>query len=569
MPLPGTPLVWAPRTAADTLDASSNGSGTMASLANLIPDPTTRNLWQCRPAAVKVTDLAEHGFPSASFISCWINVGTRVYGMVSVAGGHDVPFCYDVQTQMFIPITGAVAANSPISPQTFGNWNPPHMELIGSKIIVAHPGFTGTAGAFFGVIDVLNAFALTWTATNTSPTALVFPPQWVSNFNGRCWFLVNPPNQQPAAYFSDVLLPTQITNANQILTFDDNTPLTCSAGLALSNQLGGIIQALMIFKGVSNIYQIIGDAAFGTLSKNTLNVATGTFAPNTVCSTEKGLLFMAPDGVRLIDFTAKVGDPIGKDGDGITVPFISILVPSRAAAAYNFGVYRVQVQNGAASATTAVVAGNAFSNGFSNGFSGGIPSVKPVEQQQEWWYDDVRNLWSGPHSTKMSLGIPYQNSFLITIQNAGAIIFQSDPFQSFTSTFVENGNPLTYAWQTSYLPDTDQMAEVCMIESTLHMALVAGQTTSVLALNQDGVPLDQVSIAASGTPTNWNQFNWNNANWNGSTLGNALYPRRMDWTAPLVFRRLSLLATGNSAHGLKIGRLHLKYQVLGYLQQTG
>ena len=559
--LPGTPLVWAPRTAADTLDASSNGSGTMSNLANLIPDPTTRNLWQCRPAAVKITDLSANGFAGATFISCWMNVGTRVYGMVSTTrnAGRDEPFCYDVLTQMFIPIAGVTAANSPISPATFGNWNPPHMELIGSKIIVAHPGFTGAAGAFFGVIDVLNPFALTWTATNTAPTALVFPPQWVSNFNGRCWFLVNPPNQQPAAYFSDELLPTQITNANQILTFDDNNPLTCAAGLALSNQLGGIIQALMVFKSVDNIYQITGDAAFGTLAKNTLNVATGTFAPNTVCSTEKGLLFMAPDGVRLIDFNAKVSDPIGKDGDGITVPFISILVPSRAAASYNSGVYRVQVQNGAAQAI-----GSGFSSGFSSAFGGGGPV-----QQQEWWYDDVRSLWSGPHTTKMSIGLEYQNTFLITIQNAGAVIFQSDPFQSFTSTFVENGVPLTYAWQTSYLPDTDQMAEVCMIQSTLHMALVSGQSTVVTAINQDGVPLDQVTIASSGTPTNWNQFNWNNANWNGTTLGNALYPRPMEWTGPLVFRRLSLLAAGLSAQGLKIGRLHMRYQVLNYLQQTG
>jgi len=113
------------------------------------------------------------------------------------------------------------------------------------------------------------------------------------------------------------------------------------------------------------------------------------------------------------------------------------------------------------------------------------------------------------------------------------------------------------------------MAEVCMIQSTLHMALVSGQSTVVTALNQDGVPLDQVTIASSGTPTNWNQFNWNNANWNGTTLGNALYPRSMEWTGPLVFRRLSLLAAGLSAQGLKIGRLHMRYQVLNYLQQTG
>jgi hypothetical protein len=561
MALPGTPIVWSPHTAADTIDASTARPGTMVSLQNLIPDPTTRELWQCRPAAVQVVDLATKGFAGATFISCWVEVGTRVYGMVATTrnANRDEPFCYDLATQTVIPITGVTAANTPISPLTFGFWNPPVMVLVGSQIIVAHPGFNGSAGAFFGVLNVLNPFALTWTAQNTAPTALIFPPQWVANFNGRCWFLVNPPNQQPAAYFSDVLNPTVITNASQILTFDDNTPLTCAAGLALSNQLGGIIQALMIFKGVSNIYQIAGDFSLVNLTKNTLNVATGTFSPNSVCSSEKGLFFMAPDGVRLIDFNAKVADPIGKDGDGITVPFLSVLTPSRTNACYNGGIYRIQLQNG-----SVVLTGNAWSSGFSSGFG---PSQQ-VNQQQEWWYDDVRDLWSGPHTTQMSLGIPYQNTFLITIQGAGAKIFQSDQFQNFTSTFVENGNPLLYNWQTSYLPDTDQMAEVAMVETTLHMALVSGQTTQINALNQDQVLLDSLTISSLGTATLWGQFNWGQANWGGSNVGNALYPRRLSWHYPLVFRRLSLQASGLSVQGLKIGRLHMRYQVLGYLQQV-
>jgi hypothetical protein len=557
--LPGTPLVWSPQGASDTLDSSTSFSGAMQALTNLIPDPTTRNLWQCRPASILLTDLAAHGFAGASFISCMLNVGTRIYGMVSTTrnAGRDEPFCYDVPTNTFISIAGVTAANSPISPNTFGAWNPPQMVLVGSNIIVAHPGFSGAANAFFGVINILNSFALTWTATNTAPTALVFPPQWVSNFNGRCWFLVNPPNSQPAAYFSDVLLPTQITNASQILTFDDNTPLTCSAGLALNNQLGGIIQALIVFKGVDNLYQITGDFAFGTLSKNSMNVATGTFAPNSIVSSEKGLMFMAPDGVRTIDFNGNVSDPIGKDGDGITVPFFFALVPSRACAAFNGGVYRVQVQNG-----SLIPVGSGFSTGFSSGF--GAPTFS---NQQEWWYDTVRGCWSGPHTTGLSLTIPYQNTFFATLQNGGAKIFRSDQVQSNTSTFVENGAQLVYSYQTAMLPDTDQMSEVAIIQTTLHMALVAGQSVSCMALNQDSALLDQVTISSSGTATLWNFFNWNSAVWNGTLNGNALFPRRLDWNAPLVFRRMRLSASGMSAAGLKIGRLHMRYQVLNYLQQ--
>jgi hypothetical protein len=514
-----------------------------------------------------ITDLAAHGFAGAAFISCWLNVGTRIYGMVSTTrnAGRDEPFCYDYPTNAFIAISGVTAANSPISPPTFGPWNPPHMELVGSQIIVTHPGFSGAANAFFGVINVLNPATPSWTATNTAPTALIFPPQWCSNFNGRCYFLVNPPQQQPAAYFSDVLNPTVITNASQILTFDDNTPLTCAAGLSLNNQLGGVIQALMVFKGVSNIYQISGDFALGNLSKNSLNVATGTFAPNSIVSSEKGLMFMAPDGVRTIDFNANVSDPIGKDGDGITVPFFFALNPSRTCAAFNGGVYRVQVENGDLLPT---LLGSPFSSGFSSGF-GPLAAADPnFTRQQEWWYDTVRQCWSGPHTTGLSLAIPYQNTFFITIQGAGAKIFRSDQVQSNISTFTENGTALTFTWATSMLPDTDQMGEICVIQQTIHMALAAGQLVLCSAINQDGDVFDSVTISASGQPTNWNQFNWNQADWNGSTAGNSLYPRRLSWHFPLVFRRVQILASGNSASGLKIGRMHMRYEVLNYLQQA-
>jgi hypothetical protein len=541
MALPGTPLVWSPSGVSDTMDSSTAFPGAMASLQNLIPDPSTKDLWQCRPAAILKIDLAANGFAAASFISTWINVGTRVYGMVATSQfpGHDVPFCYDIPSQAFIPITGATAANTPVSPSQTGSWNPPHMDLIGSQIIVSHPGFNGTGNAFFGVINTLNQFALTWTATNTSPTPLVFPPQWVVNFNGRCFFLVNPPNQQPAVYMSDVLNPTVITNANQILTFGDNTTLTVAAGLALSNQLGGIIQALMIFKGVTNIYQVTGDYALGNLSINSLNVATGTFAPNTVQSSERGLLFMAPDGIRLIDFNAKVSDPIGKNGLGVTVPFIFAQIPSRAAAAFNFGLYRIQVQNSA-------VAGS---------------------PQQEWWYNIVYDEWSGPHTTSVSLALSFSNTFLVTLQGAGAKIFQSDPVQSVTSTFVENGTQLVSIWMTSLLPDTDQMSEIAMIETTIYMQLTPSEVVTVDAITQAGVSLDEVVIRGTGTPSLWGTMVWGRDPWGGSGSGNALYPRRMPWHFPLVFRRLALVAVCNAVSGLKIGRMHMRYQTLGYLQQ--
>ena len=525
----------------------------MAALQNLIPDPSTRDLWQCRPAGILLASVGGGSafssgfssgfgsglFPGATFIPCYIVVGTRVYGMVSDTRnpGKDEPFAYDIPSATFITISGVTAANSPTSPAQTGAWTPPTMALIGANIIVTHPGFTGVGGAFFGVLNILNPAAPTWTAQNTTINALVFPPTWVVNFNQRAFFGVNPPGQQPGVYMSDVLIPTQITNGNQILTFGDNTPLTCAAGLGLSNQLGGIVQALMVFKGVSNIFQVTGDYALGTLAINALNIATGTLAPNTLVSTSQGLVFIAPDGLRLIDFNAAVHDPIGISGDGITVPFYNSVVPSRMCAAYNTGIYRVQVQNGNA----------------------------PGSPQQQWWFDFARQIWSGPHTQAAALMAPYSNTFVVTLQGAGAQLFTSDVFQTSISTFTENGVPLAFTYQTSMMPDVDAMAEIAMVETTLMASLAANSPITVSAIDQDGNVFDAVTLLTVASSTIWGAFQWGAALWQGARKG--LFPQRLAWHFPIVFRRLALTATGICASGVKLGRLHLRYQILRYMQQ--
>jgi hypothetical protein len=568
MALPGNVLTISPEGVTDALAANTAPPGSMASLVNLIPDPSTRNLWQCRPAAITLINLAT-ALPAGSVISGMIAIGTRLYGMVSSTTfpGKDQPFCYDVQTNSIVPITGlyvggvaqaVTAASLPTTPPAAGPWTPPSFALCGSNLIIAHPGYTTASGVFFGVISTLNPFKLTYQGTNTLANALIFPPSWVQTFNGRVFFLVNPPGQQPAAYMSDSLNALQITNANQILTFGDNIPLTVAAGLGLSNQLlGGVVQALIIFKGVSALYQVTGDYALGNLEVNTLNAATGTLAPNTVNSTEKGVMFMAPDGVRLIDLGARVSDPIGKDGQGVTLPFYNALVPSRANAAYNSGLYRVQMQNG-------LVAAN---------------------PQQEWWYDVVRDKWSGPHTTAIYMVVPYANTFLVALQAGGSKIFQSDVVQSPNSTFVENGTQLTWIYQPTYFPDQDKMCEFCTIETTLTLQLGPNNSlpsawssgwssgwgstpntnaVAVSFIDQNSNVVDTANPGSAVSGSLWGNFLWGVGKWGGAA--DNLYPRQLNWHLPVVFRRGTIQATGASSSYLKIGDLRVRMQELGYLQ---
>ena len=531
----GVPLQFSPHGVSDALDATNIQDGVMASLQNLIPDPSTNNLFQCRPAAILLSNF--NSFSSPGFISAMEVFGNMAYGMIasSLNAGHDQPFAFNLITKSFVAISGITSANTPTSPVTTGAWTPPSIALVGINLIITHPGFNFGGGFAFGVINISNLSALTWTAQNTTTNALAALPSWVAAFNGRAYFLVTPTTGQPGAYFTDTL-SLNITNANQIITFDDNQVLTSAQGLGLFNQLGGVIQSLMVFKNTANVYQITGDAALSNLARNSLNVATGTLAPNSVTSTPKGLAFLAPDGLRIIDFYARISDPIGVDGSGVNVPFIYTVTPSRVQASSNQNVLRISTQNGKA----------------------------PGSPQQEWWYDISRGKWTGPHTFPASMIAAFNNTFVVAPLSTVAALFQSDVTQSSTSTFVENGSAMQFNFISTMLPDPKAMSYFAMVETTVNIALVSGQfPITVSVLDQNSSVLNSVLVSAPAGGTFWGNFTWGQALWGGGTSG--LFPRTLEWNKPIVFRRMQFQATGFCIGGLQIGDVFLRYQQLGYM----
>jgi hypothetical protein len=531
------PIAWRPRGLSDTLDASQTFAGSMGSLQNLIPDPTTRGLFQCRPASIEQSTFS--GFTTPGFISLLKVIGSYAYGMIATGRnvGQDEPFVYNLLTNAFVTISGVTAGNTPTSPGTTGAWVPPTAALIGSKLIVTHPGFNGTNG-YVGILDITTPASPAWSSGNLGGAgglSFAVPPSAVSQFNGRAWYIYNLP-AQPAVIFSDSLSPLVATLGTQVLTFGDTVPLTALGQLALNNQLGGIIQSLVVFKDDSNIYQITGDASTSNLLLNALNITTGTKAPNTVVNTPKGLAFVSPDGVRQIDFFGHVSDPIGIDGQGVTVPFIYAVVPSRVAAACGGNILRISVQNGNAA---------------------GSPN-------QEYWYDIARQIWTGPHTFPMSLIAPYGNTFIGAPIGVTNSLWQSDPVQSGTSTFVENGVQMTWNDTTSYLPDTDKMTNNCVTESLLLVALADLIANMIVnAIDENGTVLDSVQIITPAGATIWGAFLWGGAVWAGSNQ--SLSPVQLPWTIPLVFARIMFQVTGQSAAGIKLGTWSFRYQMLRYL----
>ncbi len=530
-----TPLSHSPFGCSDTLDGTNTPAGAMSTLTNLIPDPTTKNVFYCRPASVELTDFT--GFSSPGFISVYRVVGTLVYGMIASAAhaGHDEPFIYDTVNMTFITISGVTALNTPSSPGTTGAWVPPTMALVGVYMVVTHPGFPGGAGNYFGWFDLTTPATPAWNAGNTSVHPLATAPVAVAQFSSRAYFALQ--GSVPAIVLSDPLNPLTVTNASQALTLGNNLPPTALVGLPLQTQLGGIVQSLIVFQAATNMQQITGDPTTTDLAINSLNIATGTFAPNTITPTPYGVAFVSPQGLRVINFQAQVSDPIGTAGEGITVPFIYSEVPSRMCGAYNNDVMRITTKNASAIGTP----------------------------YQEWWYHSARKTWTGPHTSTCDLIQPYLNSFITTLHGTTHKLFQSDSVQGLSPVFVENGSQLAWVWNTCLLPDTGSMNNNALNETLIRMQYdnALGSFT-VGALNENQTVINSITITPTGTQSIWGQFVWGIDVWGGSQFNFA--PRQIPWTIPIVFECLSIKANGNSAPNFRIGNLWMRYEALGYLQ---
>jgi hypothetical protein len=294
----------------------------------------------------------------------------------------------------------------------------------------------------------------------------------------------------------------------------------------------------MAFKS-NNVYQITGDASLGTLAVNALNVATGTTSSRSIATTPTGLAFNSPDGIRIIDFNARISPPIGMYGAGVNRPFVFAAQSTRVALACNANVLRCTTQN----------------------------TLKQGSPWEEYWYDLTKQNWSGPHSFPPSQAQPYNSTFIIAAQGVNGQLFQSDIVLSSSSTFVENGVQMVINWLTSMLPDTGAMKENALIQNTINMVLDAeGSTYSIQSISSAGALLSSAVLLPPPAQPQWGAFIWGAASWASAQTG--LSTIQIKWPAPVVFRKMQIQLTGNSYSTFRIGDMFLQYQELGYLQQS-
>ena len=157
------PLRFSPQGVSDALAEEDAFPGACAALSNLIPDPTTKNLWTPRPASTVVATL--NGGSASGDVSVFKVVGGLVYGLYAYTGGFDEPFCYNLVTSAFESVTITGGSAYPTTQSTSGDWTPPTMDVMGHYVVVTHPGFDGTSN-FIGWFDITTPTAPIWNSGN-------------------------------------------------------------------------------------------------------------------------------------------------------------------------------------------------------------------------------------------------------------------------------------------------------------------------------------------------------------------------------------------------------------------
>ncbi len=626
--LPGVPLRFIPTGVGDTLDGSNSAPGLCSSLQNLIPDPSTPGLFQCRPAVQSITQFIP--FTSPGVISAGIQLGTRVYGVVASARnpGRDEPFVYDVASGVFVTVQNVTAANCPATQPTSGAWTPPDMEVVGSKIIICHPGFLGTGNTFgwFDISGLVNNLLTGTTASgNNTITAVSSNPIAAGISIGM---LITGAGIPAGTRITGLTTTTIVMSANASAS-SSGVALTVTGGTTLSplwvagnhttNPMPGVATTVSVFNNRAyfsylnqlwftdvlnplNIahatdFLIVGDAfnitatcsvgllttvgsivqALLAFKENSIWQITGDSALSTlaqnVLSAAAGTLaprsvWNIPNGIIFMaDDGVRYVTLTGTVSDplpDLRTPFMNTVNQSRVSAVFQLNTYRICVQR--------------------NDLLG--------QPYQDFWFDFEQQKWSGPHTFRHDLALHYDSTTLLFSNSVPRNLFTSDILVRPTSNYVESSVSLNYQYLTSPQNFGEDPGYLSIVETTVDLAFGLSQSAftatlwggfiwgtgiwggssstilnpqvSAVALDSSGSVIAQASMTSSATSTLWGAFNWGGALW--ATDGGSLRPKKhlVPWNNPLVFDTLQVQFTGLSGRNVRFGSLRAPVEQLDY-----
>lgn len=536
------PMPFRPAGLCDAFDSTQAFPGACTSLANCIFDQSNPEFVASRPGVTSIVNLSGP-FNAPTFICVHVTIGTRVYGMVSTSRfpGHDEPFCYDLNTNTFVPITGVTNGNTPTSLPTSGDWTPPTMASVGVYVLVTHSGFNGAGTNFFGVIDTTNPASFVWSSQNTGTFPLTGVPTAVANFRNRAYFAVG--NQ---VQYTDVLTLVR-TNASQALTIGDNAPVNALAGLPVQTTSSGVISSLTIFK-LTQIWQVTGDTVSGDLALNFISLTIGTSCPRSIAQAPSGLYF-----------TSVTGGPYVADGLGVVrtlnhdfsptaladlqVPFQNAQTPTRWCGSYVASIYRVCGQT--------ALNGLLFTN--------------------DYWFDEHRRRWCGPHTFAYDCASAAGSYWVLSSAAIPGQLLKSESVKSLSSVFSDVTGPYNSVVQSSSFPKTGAMMMKQVAEAQIELGSSPNSVTyTINALDEVGVALNtgviRIIAPGSGAPTWGGGGLWGGAGlvWTSSQTGPP-QTYAVPWTEPLVFNKMSLQVFATANANFQVGAFFARYQGTGYM----
>lgn len=534
-----TPVRFTPRGLSDAFDSTEAFFGACRSLSNLVFDQQNPELVICRPGVgVAITTFG--GFTTPTFIPVFAAIGHYIIGMVSTGRnvGQDEPFMFNLQSNTFVTISGVTSGNTPTSLATTGDWTPPTIAVVGTKVLITHAGFNGSGSNFFGVLDISNLASPAWSSANTATNALPGVPQCVANFNNRAYFAVG-----NILYYSDTLVPLTRTNATQSITLGGIDSVTALSGLPVQTTSGGVTQALLAFKEFE-VWQVTGDPAVtgAPLLVNYLSLNVGTKAGRSVVQTPIGTAFMAIDGPMLVTslgvLQVMTFAPVPGETDkpDIQAPFIYSTAPTRTAAGYTGGVYRICVDT----------------------------FLNSIISTNDYWFDGRRRRWSGPHTWPADCMDQVGNYFVVSHRTTGAALYKAQIIPDATTVYLDNGSPLMFNLESSTFPKDAKMNEKQVVESTIELGTAGGTVVyTINALNDQRVSLNQVVLTALGRGALWGSNLWGVNFWTASINTPKVYT--VAWTAPVVFQKMALQVSGQASNNISIGTFFARYQDTGYM----
>lgn len=607
MPLRNSyPIRFTYRGLSDAFDATDAFLGASRDLNNFLFDRDNPEVIVPRPGVTALTSFP--GFNTPGFLSHFDTIEPHVFGMISTARnlGFDEPFMYHVGDNLFHAISGVQASNVPASPASSGDWSPPNFCIVGTRLIYAHPGFTGSGGLFFGILDMSgSALAPTGTTAIGSPTITA-----VSSTVGCAVGQTISGAGIPANSWIVSFTANTITiNANA--TANGAGVALAIAGGTFANPLWGAGntngQALPAAPTcVSNFnnrcYYAVGNQLFWSdnlqpaqMSLATQNLTIGDSSP--IIALYGSSVQTSSGGVTMVLFIFKKGGQIWQlAGDqatnnlvlapaslnlGTLAPRSVVLGPEGVYFIGTDGPYTINLQGAvfpvahrsgdprsdiSSPMRNALTPSRICASFNSQVYRACMDTVVRGTQVfgADYWFDTRKRRWSGIHSFAYDCAAPFDTYFLLSTKNTPGVLFKSQAYPDVNTVYTDNGAAFECVATSSTFPKVNEMREKAVIETITELGLtsIPNVSYSISALDEQGNSLGSIGISTYTPGALWGGFTWGAGEW--TSVFSIPHTYDVSWNAPLQFQKIAIQHLVPAAAGIGVGTTYLRYQDLGY-----